>query len=580
MHENEKVVLDQVIEEFHLTESPADDKDLSFAYYSAIQVMKPKELTTEELAQGIVDGSQDGGIDGFFVHLNGTLLSEDSPYLDPEGQACKSLNRNPFVEVTIVQAKNSSSWREDVWNTLLSSLEELLDPDISEEAIHDSYNSDLIEQTRIYRKVQTNLRARFPKVDLRLFYVARAPEEHISKSMERKRSFLEKQLTEKIACGATVSVQCVGLMELYKLSAKSYQRTSSLFFRDLIRTENAYIGLTSIKDYLQFLRNDEDVLCQELFDSNVRDFEGINQVNSAIESTLRTDSDADFWWMNNGVTILCDEVLCPNREMTISSPFVVNGLQTSLMLHKAELEKTITAARLSESIVVRDLVSSDNDIRDSVIAGTNRQTKIPPQALFASQELQIGIERYFFANEWFYERRRNFYKNQQKPAARRVDITYLAQAMMTLMLGEPNTARARPNTLLSVKGGYERVFPESLDFGAYLKAAQLMKEVDSFLSTKEARAFFDDKTNARYYVALGYLMQTLKVRKIDDIHYAENYKRIKLPLEKKRLLHVLATVKETFVECSIDNPNLAKDAIFKRQSFRDVFCTRIIEKAK
>lgn len=577
MHEAEKTVLDRVISEFSETESPVSDEDASFAYYSAIQVMKPKELTTEELKQGMVDGSQDGGIDGFFVHLNGALLSVDSPYLDANGEACKSLNKNPFFEVTVIQAKNSSSWKEDVWTALSSTLEDVLDPEMPEQDLIDVYNSNLIEQTRIYRKAQKSLCTKFPKVNLRVYYVSRSPEEHVSKSMERKRSTLEKRLSEKIACGAEISATHVGLTKLYRLSARSHQRSSTLHFQELIRTENAFIGLMSIRDYLQFLRNDQGVLTQELFDSNVRDFEGINQVNSAIESTLQTDSEADFWWMNNGVTILGDEVNCPHKDMTILEPLVVNGLQTSLVLHKSELEKTITDSRLEESIVIRVLISSDTDIRDSVIAGTNRQTKIPPQALFASQELQIDIERYFLARDWFYERRRNYYKNQQKPASRRIDITFLAQAMMTLMLGEPNTARARPNTLLTMPGGYDRVFPSGLDCEAYLVAAQLMKEVDSFLSSEGAKKIFDDKTNARYYIALGYVMLSLKARTPDDVHYSSNYKRIKMPLAKTRLTHSLQTVERAFREYGDQEPELAKDTIFKRQAFRDLFCKRIAE---
>lgn len=46
-------------------------------------------------------------------------------------------------------------------------------------------------------------------------------------------------------------------------------------------------------------------LLEYLFESNVRDYEGDVEVNEQIRETLHNQNDkAEFWWLNNGITIL------------------------------------------------------------------------------------------------------------------------------------------------------------------------------------------------------------------------------------------------------------------------------------
>lgn len=41
-----------------------------------------------------------------------------------------------------------------------------------------------------------------------------------------------------------------------------------------------------------------------LFDSNVRDYQNKTVVNKEIEDTIKTSTNIDFWWLNNGITII------------------------------------------------------------------------------------------------------------------------------------------------------------------------------------------------------------------------------------------------------------------------------------
>lgn len=52
-------------------------------------------------------------------------------------------------------------------------------------------------------------------------------------------------------------------------------------------------------------------------------------------------------------------------------------------------------------------------------------------------KIQRDIEEFLFEHGWYYDRRKNLYKNQGKPAERIVSIPYLASAVRAIVLGDP-----------------------------------------------------------------------------------------------------------------------------------------------
>jgi hypothetical protein len=225
---------------------------------------------------------------------------------------------------------------------------------------------------------------------------------------------------------------------------------------------------------------------------------------------------------------------------------------------------------------VRVIESIDEDTRDRIIAGTNRQTRVPSPSLYATQSLQRDIERFLRVHGWYYERRKNRYKNQGKPAKRRVTIGLLAQALITLKFGQPDAARARPSTLLSRKDGYDNLFSESMDWNVYLAAIEIVKEVDDFLATEGARSVLNERTNARFYVAAGYAIVELKVRDPKDLRFEQNCNRLTRPLKfasLERALDVLASSVDKFQG---DHPRMSRDAVFKSSEFRDFYFRQLV----
>ena len=98
--------------------------------------------------------------------------------------------------------------------------------------------------------------------------------------------------------------------------------------------QEAYIGIVPCREYLNLICDEDGNLNRRLFYDNVRDFQGHNAVNQEIESTIRDASLSDrFALLNNGVTIVARDANKIGAAFTLRNYQIVNGCQTSHILH-------------------------------------------------------------------------------------------------------------------------------------------------------------------------------------------------------------------------------------------------------
>jgi hypothetical protein len=202
------------------------------------------------------------------------------------------------------------------------------------------------------------------------------------------------------------------------------------------------------------------------------------------------------------VTVICSHASTQNRTFSLDDVQIVNGLQTSVTLYEHLSKAAEDDPARSRSILVRVIVTEDYGTRDQVIRATNRQTAVPVASLRATDQIQRDLEQYFVNADWFYERRKNYYRNQGKTPARIITIPYLAQAIMAIGLSEPSNSRARPSSLLKRDTDYDRVFDARIDFATFLWAAQVQKSVDDFLRSEAAAAPASERTNLRFHLSM------------------------------------------------------------------------------
>lgn len=581
--EADQDVLDAAFAAYKAAEHPTITDGAAFEYFTAEQFMKEYAPTDSEIRRGVVGGSKDGGIDSFYLVLNeNEILDVDSPVVVGQATAISALGTGPVLDVIVTQSKWTSSWASDPVTRARDTLEQLLKRTANEVDFESVYDSTLLERTRVFRLAYTNLLAKSPVVRVTFRYVTKGPARNLADSHDQKnKANLLRQAVERILpTGSSVSAELVGASGMCAVLRSSPATMVPIEFSSgFVKAADSFVGLVTIRDYLSFIhRSGTSEIRAGLFESNVRDFAGeAAKVNSLIKETITTDDPTSFWWLNNGVTVLVDDVTdVPPRGVNLTRPLIVNGLQTTRVIHAAALAGEIPDSRMDQSILVRIVKSPDPATRDAVIAGTNRQTSITSVQLRATELLHHQIEEYLPVIGWYYERRRHQYRGMAKPASKIVSINELAQAMIAVSLARPADARARPSSLINDPAIYEQLFPAGADRVQYGVALQIMEVVDEYIQSARGREILDDPSNTRYYVATGYVMNKLRAKKAASIRFAQNAPRISPKSMDKQLDTVMKALQRANDSVSRSNANLSRDQIFKGSDLMGEFLNELL----
>ena len=135
----------------------------------------------------------------------------------------------------------------------------------------------------------------------------------------------------------------------------------------------AVLGLRA-RDYLALITDEDGNLEQGIFEENVRAYLGDTKTNLEIANILRSAGGLSQEWfplLHNGVTIVARDVRQLGAKLSLRDLQVVNGCQSSHVLHSLRQQ-----IRDDLSIPTKVIVTENSDVTDSVIRGTNRQNEI------------------------------------------------------------------------------------------------------------------------------------------------------------------------------------------------------------
>ena len=500
MSNNELVLLDKVLAQELSNGEASLPEDQAFELFACEQVLKASDLSVEELRSGLVDGGGDGGIDGVYTLLDGLLLAEDSEVFNGDVPLSR-FRQGVTLSLKLIQSKRSESFSETTIDLASSSTRRLLDLQKSLEELECRYSVGLVERFRLFRTALERLAVRHPIVSIEFFYVTRGSTAAVHPNVLQKATDLEEQFS-LTATSAVGKVNFIGVSELLQSASAGPSYTLQLAYQENATSESSHVAIVSLRDYMKFLSEEDGSLRRHIFDWNVRDYQGEVKVNGEIRESLCDKDTADFWWLNNGVTIVCSKASIQGKTYTLDDVQIVNGLQTSYTIYQALFDVGQSHFALDRHLLVRVLETEDAKIRDRIIRATNSQTSVPEASLRATDQIQRQIEQYFEGSGWYYDRRKNYYRNLKKPTDRIVGIPLLAQTIMAIGLCRPDTARARPSSLLKHDADYSSIFSDGNPLIVYLWAAKLQKQMDIFLQSEAGDISNSDKTNYRFHLAM------------------------------------------------------------------------------
>ncbi len=190
-------------------------------------------------------------------------------------------------------------------------------------------------------------------------------------------------------------------------------------------------------------------------------------INKQIAATLQDSRQRkNFWYYNNGITIICDDYQINKDFIAVQNAQIVNGAQTTKAVYEASMSLGMDALH-ELSILTRIIKTSKNeDLIEQIRDFNNKQNPTKPRDFISHRKEQQRLQGEFESLRYFYEIKRG--EKYEETNAKRIkrdklsviDNLTVAQAQCSF-LGKPAQAKSEKSSLLDPsKEHYKEIFGE------------------------------------------------------------------------------------------------------------------------
>lgn len=373
-----------------------------------------------------------------------------------------------------------------------------------------------------------------------------------------------------------------GIQKLYRQSKNAIEREfifdKCLTIPDVDGVTQAYLGYVPVPELMKILTEENGEMIGGLFYSNPRDWQDYNEVNTEIRETLETTAKGRFVLMNNGITIIARAIRPTGNKFVIEDYQIVNGCQTSHVLFEHSSKNDASVA-----VPVRLIGTDNEDVINSIIRATNRQTQVTEDQFFALQEFPKKLEEYCqsfpLQQRLYYERRSRQYDRLQIEKTRVITQPNVIKAFAAMFLQEAyrttrNYSALKDKVGKEIFGNGHRMEPYYLAAFAYYKLDYLFRNGRLERKYKPARFHI--------LLAIGMLGNSEPLPKLFNSREIENYCKpiLEALCDSSKADDLITRAVATVDKAS--NSNMDRDTIRTEQTTKNVIaeCQKIIEKEK
>lgn len=471
-----KRLMDELLTNWNMS-SMGEAKDFeNFVNYSVVSHEYNKTFSLDTLETG---NGHDTGIDGIGIILNGVLLND----LEEAEDLLENTGNSLELDFIFIQAKTSSNFNATEVGTFLFGIE-----DFFSEQPKLPRNEYIEKFSEISNLIFDNA-AKFKRnPNLKIYYVTTGVWSNDANFLARvetsKTSLMSTNLFNKVIFSP------LGAQEISKLYRKSkesitttFQFTNRITIPDIKGVTEAYIGLLPYEQFLKIVSNEEQNLLN-VFEDNVRDFQGeSNDVNNGIAQTIISPESEIFSVLNNGVTIVANNISLTGNQFTISDYQIVNGCQTSNVLYNSRGSDNTSKV----NVPIKLIATTDDDIKIRITLATNNQTPIKKEQLASLTQFQRRLEEYYasYTNEMrlYYERRSKQYSSDSNVLKNRIiTVSYQIKSFVAMFLDEPHNVTSFFGSIVKrVNDNKIKVFVPDHKFSPYYLSAYAYFKLESLL---------------------------------------------------------------------------------------------------
>ncbi len=437
-----KALLNEFVQQNALEALTEDKAFEHFTGYLVTAGHYPESFSTDDICVG---AGGDCGIDCISVVVNGNLVTEPEEIED-------LASTNGYLDVTFVftQAERSAAFETAKIGQFTFGIRDFFSdkPQLPRNDKMEFYG-------RIWQAILNHSRL-FKKGNPQCFlYYVTTGKWTDDANLTIRRDAARKDI-EDLGLFRRVIFDCVDAEKLQRLYRESQNAISveitfsqNTTIPDIPGVDQAYLGLLPASEYLRLVENESQEMLTAIFYDNVRHWQEWNPVNTEIRSTLSDpNTRVLFPLLNNGVTVVARRINPIPRRFLIEDYQIVNGCQTSFVLHECRDlidEKTMIPIRL--------IATRDDAIKNAIIKATNRQTQVSDEQLFALSDFPKQLEAFFPTfdgkHKLYYERRSRQYNSMPGiEKVRVVNMTMLVRAFASMFLKLPHRTTRNYKALL------------------------------------------------------------------------------------------------------------------------------------
>ncbi len=420
-----------------------------FVNYTILSAHQPDAFNGDsELFDKVnVGGSDDMGIDGIAIKINGLLIRD----LNEAKDLVKKFPRLS-IEFIFIQSKYKSNFDKGEFNNFTDGVREFLSEKQRQPC------NELVKELILVKDYLLSEEVVYKWSDnpsARLYYVVMGrwnDSKHQLALAEQLKDDIERLNTYKSALIHFVDLE--SFKEILDSNENNFEAViNSIDTMPLTSVEgvdNSCMLLCYAGELKKLLTTKDGLIRKSLFDDNVRDFQGDNSINSEIAKTIMSEPEK-FALLNNGITIVCEKYTPSNRQITIKNPQIVNGCQTSHVLyHSGDDENTLVKTPL----IIKVISTKSNDIINQIVRGTNRQNIVLDEAFETTKKFHKELEEFINAlspeyERFFYERRsRQYDHNPSITQFQKLNLRIIVHCTVSMFVNEPHLSHRHESKLL------------------------------------------------------------------------------------------------------------------------------------
>lgn len=187
-----------------------------------------------------------------------------------------------------------------------------------------------------------------------------------------------------------------------------------------------------------------------LFEENIRQYLGISKfrANRKMNETLNSEDAVLFPFLNNGITIVSEQITVPKSaqngkyNLPVVNPQIVNGLQTSRVLYEIFKNEETRSKLKGVFVNLRVYESKEPGLIEKITDATNTQTPITNKDKISNKDFN-GLAKAVFNNKGieYITKRGEGFSSKAMPFTKQVDSETVIKFWFATFYEEPETAK-------------------------------------------------------------------------------------------------------------------------------------------